>query len=277
VDIQVEKITPATAGAWLQTMGRNRPASEQTVARYVAAMERGEWLVNGESIKFDTYGKLIDGQHRLTAVVRSEVPIESLVVRGLNGDAFETLDTGKNRKLPDLLALHGFVDVNNLAALTRLLYSYRYFGTVRSPAKVDVATSSHLLRAFVSDPSRKDELVEALRQGQNRKVTRSFFAVPLAAFTWFVTHRANPKEADRFFLELASSIGRENPASVLADRIAASRLESRKSGIVEAAAFCIKSWNAHVQGRQIKQLLYRARGAKAETFPEVEGLLRERI
>jgi hypothetical protein len=277
VDIQVETITPLIAAQWLQTQVRNRPASEQTVARYTAAIQRGEWLVNGEAIKFDTAGRLIDGQHRLSAVVRADTKIDSLVVRGLNGEAFETLDTGKIRKLPDLLALHGFVDVNNLAALVRILYGYRYFGNVRSVAQVNINTSSHSLREFVSDPFRREDVIEALRQGQNRKVTRSFFSAPLAAFTWYVTHRAKPAAADQFFVELSSSIGKENPASVLADRIAASRLETRKSGLAEAAAFCIKSWNAHVLGKQIKNLLYRTKGSKAEAFPEVEGLRREQV
>ena len=55
-------------------------------------MQNGEWKLNGKSICFDWNGRLLNGQHRLSAVVRSGVPLTTLVVRGLDPALVPTQD-----------------------------------------------------------------------------------------------------------------------------------------------------------------------------------------
>ena len=85
----------------------NRPLRTSCIERYADIIKRGQWELNGETIKFDTSGTLLDGQHRLSAVILAGMPIKSYVIRDLPRKVFDTLDTGKGRTGADVLSLRG--------------------------------------------------------------------------------------------------------------------------------------------------------------------------
>lgn len=84
--ITVEIISPEDAQAYLDNNAKHRPIKEKKVAEYMAEMQDGRWRLNGKTICFDTTGRLLNGQHRLSAVVRSGVSLTTVVVRGLDPD-----------------------------------------------------------------------------------------------------------------------------------------------------------------------------------------------
>ena len=65
--------------------------------------EEGKWYINNNSILFDANGNLIDGHHRLYAVVVSECTVEMGVIRGADPDSRDTIDSGAARELADHL------------------------------------------------------------------------------------------------------------------------------------------------------------------------------
>ena len=75
------------------------------------------FLENGESIVFDKYGILKDGQHRLNGIVATGKSYHICVVRGVEPDVMSTIDTGKSRTPGDVLYLNGFQNANKVAAL----------------------------------------------------------------------------------------------------------------------------------------------------------------
>jgi hypothetical protein len=113
--IEFLNITPSQAGLWLERNPTNRPLRESTVAAYAADMQDGNWLPTHQGIAIDDNGVLIDGQHRLAAIVRSGCTIGMLVTRGLpatmEGKRIKTMDAidrGAARNIKDLLKLqHG--------------------------------------------------------------------------------------------------------------------------------------------------------------------------
>lgn len=277
MDIQIETITPLKAQMWLETQTNNRLCSRSTVRRYAAAIKRGEWELNGEAIKFDPSGKLIDGQHRLNAVILAESPIKSLVIRGLNGKAFETFDTGKNRSISDLLSLYGFANCHVLASVARLAYNYKVSGNPASNPSINLRLSSPLLAGFVRNPIRTNALVEAAREGQQRFVKGSFWSPGLAAFMWYVTHRTFAEVGDDFFDSLKSSIRDDDPASLLGARIAKSRLEKSRTSLEEACALSVKAWNSFAQNLPMKLLKHKMVGARLDKFPAIYGAPQDSI
>ena len=106
LNLEVLTITPDLAASWLARGGVNRKLREHYITKLVADMLRGEWRLNGEAIKLDTHGRVRDGQHRLTAIARSGVTIQSLVVRGISEKAFDTLDSGRTRSVADSRGRH---------------------------------------------------------------------------------------------------------------------------------------------------------------------------
>lgn len=100
-----EKITPKRASYYLKENGHNRRPSQVVVDQYAHAMTRGEWMSdNGQTIVLSGR-KLIDGQHRLLAIIQSGIPQTLQVVRGVSLDAFATVDTGNRRMLKDVLSI----------------------------------------------------------------------------------------------------------------------------------------------------------------------------
>ncbi len=66
-------------------------------------MKRGEWRVTSQGIGFDVFGRLRDAHHRLTACIQSGVAFRSVVVLGMQPDAYEVTDTGILRTYADRL------------------------------------------------------------------------------------------------------------------------------------------------------------------------------
>lgn len=107
ISMKIEDISPETAKKYLEQNFVNRSISEARVTSYARDMKNNNWQLNGESIKFNTKGQLIDGQHRLCAVVRSGEIIPICVVRGLDVTINE-VDRGKSRTTRDTLTIEGY-------------------------------------------------------------------------------------------------------------------------------------------------------------------------
>ena len=97
---EFREITPHVAEQLLSVNAdEQRNVNKRRVDQYATDMAKGLWKANGEPIIIDERGRLIDGQHRLRAVVASGVTIEALVVSGVSKDSYKTLDQGMNRGL----------------------------------------------------------------------------------------------------------------------------------------------------------------------------------
>ena len=103
----------------------NRKISTSTVTNYAKSMINGEWKLNGEAIVFDRNGILMNGHHRLHAVVQAKASIEFLIVDGVSDESFHTYDGGKKRSAADELSMAGNKNCTVLAAIvsSHLVYN----------------------------------------------------------------------------------------------------------------------------------------------------------
>lgn len=111
-----ELITPEMALDWLTSNTKNyRKPSRSVVLRYAEAMKNGRWQTNGEAIVFNEDGILLDGQHRLYAIIEAEVSVTMLVVRGVKRDV-SVFDDGRNRTIKDFCNARGLnIDARTLS------------------------------------------------------------------------------------------------------------------------------------------------------------------
>ena len=109
VTVQIMRITPAIARQMLERNKKNRPLNTLHVKNMKDMFLAGDMILNGETIIFDVDGNMLNGQHRLHGCVESGVAWDAIVVRGIDPDAFRTLDSGKKRTTGDTLALCGEV------------------------------------------------------------------------------------------------------------------------------------------------------------------------
>lgn len=120
------EITPALALRWLTNNIRNRPVSHDVVLAYARDMKNGEWQSTHQGIAFNDKDELIDGQHRLHAVVLSGCTIRMMVTFGLPSviagkevTPMDCVDRGKPRSVADQLKIqHGLKDGTAIAQIT---------------------------------------------------------------------------------------------------------------------------------------------------------------
>lgn len=119
--VTVQQVDPGLAAEWLDQNTANRKVSRGTVARYARDMESGAWQLNGESVKFSRKGRLLDGQHRLFAIVESGETVSMLVVEGLDEAVFDTLDGGEKRQFSHVLADRGVKNSATVASALKII------------------------------------------------------------------------------------------------------------------------------------------------------------
>ena len=127
---QVETIGPAVAADYLSSNTINRKISPAIVAKYAGMMARGEWELTHQGIAFNAEGDLIDGQHRLTAIIKSGAHIPMMVTRNLPVQAYYAVDQLRVRSIADNTGM-GVREIQTASALCRM-----YFGTNTSQEQV---------------------------------------------------------------------------------------------------------------------------------------------
>lgn len=105
-------ITPGQAQLWLDEAGRNRKISQLRVNRYAGTIARGDWLETGQGITFDEFGKLIDGQHRLHAIVKSQTAVRMLIVNHVANKTQLVMDQNYMRSVASQIGLREGWDVS---------------------------------------------------------------------------------------------------------------------------------------------------------------------
>ena len=254
--VKVESWTPQKAKTILAKGGPNRRVSENTVNRYATAMADGRWSMNGETIKISRAGKLLDGQHRLQAVILSGKKVEILTVRGLMPKTQATVDDGFKRNLAHVLDIAGEKHSTTLSFSLSLLRRW------------DNDTLNQVRSRSGRGP-RRDECVDMLqkypgiRDYVGHKFTtaskRTIGSAGLFAVCWYICSQNNKDLADFFFEQLATGVGlgASDPVYLLRERLLTSKLTKdprHKLDTLQKLTLISYAWNASVEKRPLKQL-----------------------
>lgn len=116
-------------------------------------MSRGDWKVTHQGIAFSIGGVLVDGQHRLAAIVEADIPVEMTVFTDVNEGTFDVLDTGKSRNAADVLALEGEKSVTMLAAMVRTVWLHEYRPDLTWSGGSAVVTNHQVVETLAAHPN----------------------------------------------------------------------------------------------------------------------------
>lgn len=269
MNVKVERLGPPKAKQMLALNTSNRNIRPHYVARLAGAMERGEWVQNGESIKLNGE-MLLDGQHRLLAIVESGTTQSMLVVRDLPSVAQATVDIGARRNIADVLRLRGEVDVTTLAACLATVWRYTTHGTMqRTPATVP--TIAQLLAFYEKHP----EIRDALSVGRSVRDAGLALSISSASAVYHLAAEQDQQEAGTFFARLSSGdmLESSDPIYVLRRFLLRQRtttLRSERRSGAYLAAITIKAFNAWQRGDHIDTLYWRPGGRAPEAFPQIQ-------
>lgn len=227
----VTQITPEWAQEVLDKLGeaqisgtfRQRSARERAIQRYAQDMKAGKWILTHQGIAFDDKGRLIDGQNRLWAVVRSNVTVPMSVTTGIphNGKltAMDVIDLGSTRTVAQAFQVsHGYgPESSELAILARQIV--RMVISTRDTAGTTAKVSGQTIQVSVAEAL---FIIEELNYGHSferlcaimpqRKLRRG---PVVSAWCWY--HMIRPRKAEDFATQYATLEGLEhgNPALAL--------------------------------------------------------------
>lgn len=256
-----QTVTPKTAIQWLSRNIKNRPLSKRAVKAYAEAMRDGQWKLNGDCIRFNSNGDLIDGQHRLHACVESGVSFQTYVIKGLDTDAFDTIDQGNKRSISDVFAKHGYKSYSTLAACVRWCFWCPVDGGYRSgQLRPDQA------HQIVEDnPGIQDAVAATVSIVHTQSGSKLINPGLLAFLILRSSQVAEESEAVRFWNSVmhGEELRRGSPGHQLHKRLTNNLLSKAKLDKTVIAALCIKAWNAHFLQQSVNVLKWQ----KDEEFP----------
>lgn len=217
ITAQWEFITPAIAGEWLENHNHvNRPKRKKHGAQLQGDMEDDLWEDNGETIVFDSAKELVNGQHRLLALLASGTTHEFLVVRGVRPEVRSTVDANAKRTFADDLAQNG---VDNAVIREGLVRQFIKWDRFAGLADESWRPSRRMMSTRY--PKYASELDSVLAETQ-RWMQRWPGNTQAMRFTyWLLVKRLdyNEKIVTRFFSTLA--LGSQDPDDAMLVRMRA--------------------------------------------------------
>lgn len=261
MECRLETITPKKATQLLKLNTKNRPISMSAVEKLSNAIKRGEWKLNGDTIKLNG-DVLIDGQHRLNAIIKSGVACQAYIVRGVQSDAFDTLDQGRRRTVGHMFARDGEKYYSHLATACRFLYYYEN-GLMRSGGVGADFTPTIARHVLDSHRGIRESVsfVSAL-------YIQELLSIGVAAGVHWLCSQKDDPEASAFFSRLGTGedINRSMPVYVLRERLRKNRSQQAKVRQYVLAAWCVKAWNATRANAKLGTLKW----IEDEDFPTVK-------
>lgn len=137
MNINLVTVTPTIAKQLLNGNDHNRRIRPALVKMLRAEIEQGRWTVTHQGIALDDDGRLIDGQHRLKAIVESDTPVKMYVAKGIPTDAAAVIDGGVTRTYGDRALFAGDAITTTHIAIARTMrygpsdFGLRSYGEVK--------------------------------------------------------------------------------------------------------------------------------------------------
>lgn len=258
----LELITPDHA-RWLKgRMGPNRGINETHVVMLVRAMVEGRFVATNQGLGIDGAGQIVDGQHRIEAIIRSDKPQWLNVTYGLSPEAVKAIDNNRLRTFANDLEMAGEENSNNKAAATRLVakaemawdkdYSLSSFSNLKFD-RMELEDWFDVINSTV-------DLSESLRSAWPlyRKTSGGPGIVQSAGAAFYYLASAYHEEnyVRQFIEKAGDGIGLEkgDPELALRNRVASLQASSRQVSNIEYLAYLIQAYNRSVAGVKLSRL-----------------------
>ncbi len=209
-----EIITPDRARKLLENnYEHNRAISQANVARIREDILNGTWnpirSYWSDSIIVSNSGKLLNGQHRLSAIIQSGRNIKIWVKYGAPEELYAVLDDNKRRSLGDVI---DGKNRNNLAALSNFAYCVEDGNTLIGSVLIGFHKTGSRDKGVV--PSREAGLekynlnqeffTRCVEVGTNARKKLGFAPSKLAKVYYFISKFDGEEHARTFFDELVN-------------------------------------------------------------------------
>lgn len=266
------EINPESAAKLLATTEKNRPLNELRAVAMSADIKAGRWAENGETIVVCA-GRLIDGQHRLRAVVLAGKPIVSAVINleREKSTVFDTIDTGRVRTGGDRLAIDGVGNFALVSAMIRFVIAQERRVTVNdNDQRRGGKFSLYEIRARYWKSPESFSASASLCRSLHREIG-NLLPLSMVGAVHFLGSVRHPDAANRFIRALATGENCKAGDPVLAFRkrvtdFAVSKLKPKRSVLF---ALLVKAWIAYRDNKTVRRISF---DSTREEYPNaIEG------
>lgn len=247
VKVVVTTITPEAAQRLLRENSHNRPLNSRRVRRLATIIREGRWRLNGDTLKVDKKSRLLDGQHRLHAVIQADRPIQTLLVTGLDPAVFDTIDQGKARTGGDIFHICGVRNPSVVSSALTIVHQQQK-GIPEGSSGWLMPDMDEKVRLFDKLTGFEDRVAEVMHY------KNSLPGVPLSMFSgfYYVFHTRSRTAAVTFLAVLGNGVGEPNhPAIRLREKFAWLAQQPYKIGAQAKAALIKTAWNAFAAGEEL--------------------------
>ena len=245
---EVQLITPEKAAQLLLINTNNRHLTRSNVDFFAKQLRNGEWMLTHQGIAITKSGKLADGQHRLTAIVETNIPAQMLVTTELDDNAFAVLDTGRTRMASDVISIQNCKKATVAASAVKLFILYE-----NSPNLVWSNSVSRLGNTAILEKYNQDR--EAWNRLSNLATTYSIPKVlvpsPFACMAYIAEKKgifASTIEQIAYDLKHGANLQPGDPVLAYRNKLSCGEKVNGQSRLADY----IKLLNARLEGQPLK-------------------------
>jgi hypothetical protein len=272
---EIEEISPETAEKWLGLNHANRRLSDPVVEQLAGVIRRGEWMEDcTDAIGLDVDEGVINGQHRLTAIVKSGRSVRALVLRNVRPEVIKVIDQGRGRTFIQWLQMQGTYTSPTVIA-PAILWLYRMNNGLEVsvptafkptiPQLLDLLNEHRNVQLSVAAANEAYKGIQVINKGH------------LCAYHYSMSS-VDAGLAEDFFIGLASGaeLGEKDPVRFLRERLMKQNAldATRRVRNFVMDAWFVRAWELKRQDAEItdKQLDWKASGRNPEPFPKITDL-----
>lgn len=263
--VEVVTVTVELAKSWLEKgfggdnkLKKNRNLNWRRIDKYAKDMKTGRWICNGATIKFDSRGFLLDGQHRLHAIIIANVDIDTAVAWNVPMNAALSIDVGGSRSTQVILSMAEEKNISMLNGTLQLINRYQqredsiYTGN-SSLGGVEALNNITVLDFLEDHPSVRTSCskISGLTY-LGKLISRASMA-----FLHYEISQQDRNLANEFMERASSGAGLQEGSPILALRQRLELVKDKKDkvGLAPQAgvylAHAVKGWNYWIEGREV--------------------------
>lgn len=197
-------VSPKRAREFLETMEENRPMRLNYALQLGKEMQGGTWQENGATIAFEgepPNHKLIDGQHRLTAIIEMNMSMELLVVWNCEEGSIKTTDQGKSRQVWENLHLSGVsIGKYHQTAINAILNATQDHKAKRTVSEIEEFFTDHEYEI--------KKVVDTLYEGKAPRGVKSGMVAGGVLLAWMKSKRVGENDVEEFLEIIKSGVTR---------------------------------------------------------------------
>lgn len=225
----------------------NRSQKPRQIRNYAKDMTDNNWSLTGQPIVFGNHGQLLDGQNRLSACVRADVPFTTHAVFGVDNKSFVHFDIGKNRNSTDVFTIMKVPYPRETGLTVRLLEAWNNGKT----STRGVQMSNDDLRKYYSGLDEK-VLELAIKSAKKVNQTTSYPIAHLATLFYIVAKKNDMETVKSFLNDLATGFGKgpRSPVRYLLETIVKHKMDKTTTLTSDMyTILLIRTWNNYKLGK----------------------------